>query len=264
VRSTLASRAGATGRAAAIDEAQRAAALDVVRHEGFARVLDVLDELAPARGRLLDVGCAHGWFVAAALRRGWDARGVDPDAAVVARGDPLARARISVGWFPADAPAGPFAAVTFHDAFEHLDDVGAALAAARATLEPQGLLVLSLPWAGGILHRLALVLARVGIGGFLDRLWQRDFPSPHLSYFTPDTLVRLCARHGLDELHREPLRTVRLRGLWSRLRFDRTRSLPGQLVSWLGVALLVPFLRVLPPDVGFQVFRARSASAERP
>jgi SAM-dependent methyltransferase len=261
LRSTLRNRTGDPERAGAIDEQERVAALGALRRESFERILDVLERTAPGHGRLLDVGCAHGWFVSAALRRGWDASGIEPDSAVAAQLDPEAKGRVRVGWFPGDVAAqGSFAVLTFHDVFEHLDDANAALDGAVSALGKGGVLVLNLPWAGGILHRVALVLARAGSTAYLDRLWQRSFPSPHLSYFTPETLTALCAAHDLEELHRESLRSVRLRGLWSRLRYDRTRSTAASVVAGLGVVCLLPLLRVLPPDVGFQVFRRRLTS----
>lgn len=260
--STLENRAGEGPRADAIDETARAHALDAVRHESFARILDVMDGLAPGRGRLLDVGCAHGWFLAAARERGWEVHGIEPDRAVAQRTDARLRERVVEGWFPRDLPSGErWEAISFHDVFEHLDDLDAAVAAVERALAPGGLVVVNLPWAGGVLHRIALALARAGRPAALDRLWQRGFPSPHLSYFTPETLAALWRRHGFEELHREALRTVRLRGLWARLRLDRTRGRAAAAVSYAGVAALLPWLGLLPADLGFQIFRRRTAGS---
>lgn len=63
----------------------------------------------------------------------------------------------------------------------------------------------------------AAFLDRIGLHGPLDLLWQKEFPSPHLYYFDPDSLAALMERHGLQELHRGELATVELKGLWQRL-----------------------------------------------
>ena len=90
--------------------------------------------------------------------------------------------------------------------------------ACRRRLREGGLLVLNLPSSSGAVFRAATLLDRIGLHGPLDRLWQRGFPSPHLSYFDPDGLASLAARHGFREVHRSDLATVALGGLWKRLR----------------------------------------------
>lgn len=64
----------------ALDEVRRRAALDDLRHASFERVLDTLQALRTSHPtRLLDVGCAHGWFLQTASRRGYLATGLEPD-----------------------------------------------------------------------------------------------------------------------------------------------------------------------------------------
>ena len=43
----------------------------------FDEILQRLENLYPAKGRLLDFGCAAGYFYERALQRGWEAHGVD-------------------------------------------------------------------------------------------------------------------------------------------------------------------------------------------
>src|SRR6187549_1124367 len=75
---------------ATLDEGLRGEALQDLRRQNFERILDVLEPMrTPGNARLLDVGCAHGWFLEAARSRGYDALGLEPDAAIAA----LARGR---------------------------------------------------------------------------------------------------------------------------------------------------------------------------
>jgi 2-polyprenyl-3-methyl-5-hydroxy-6-metoxy-1,4-benzoquinol methylase len=144
--------------------------------------------------------------------------------------------------------------ITFNDVFEHLLDVKAALDACRERLRDGGLLVLNLPNSRGTVFRVSALLDRIGIHGPLDRLWQNEFPSPHLHYFHPDCLAELATHHGFRELHRGELATVELKGLWQRLRYDRTSSLPASLLSWLAISLAFPVLHLLTSDISLQVF----------
>jgi len=66
-----------------VDEEQREIALVNLRKKNFERILDRIDSLTePARRSLLEVGCAHGWFLDAAAKRGYDVHGIEPDASI--------------------------------------------------------------------------------------------------------------------------------------------------------------------------------------
>jgi hypothetical protein len=48
------------------------------RRSAARRVLDQLRRLGPTSGRLLDIGCAFGWFLDESQKRGWSAVGIEP------------------------------------------------------------------------------------------------------------------------------------------------------------------------------------------
>ncbi len=239
----------------AIDEARRRAALDSLRHAGFERVLDTLQDLpSPPGRRLLDVGCAHGWFLQAAARRGYLTLGLEPDPVIAqqARADGHS---VAAGFFPQDLPAGAvFDVISFHDVFEHLPAPRAAAAACFERLAPGGWLVLVLPSSHGILFRTARLLSAAGLHGPLDRLWQRGFPSPHLSYFHPAALRAFLAGHGFKPVHDGTLPSFTRAGLWQRLRYDRNAPLWVSAAQWLVLGALSPLQAMLPADISFQVF----------
>ncbi len=238
-----------------IDETGRREALDGLRHSNFELVLDALQPLRTScPTRLLDVGCAHGWFLQAAARRGYLATGLEPDATIAAqaRGDGLS---VISGFFPRCLPEhAVFDVISFHDVFEHLPSPREAAASCFQRLSPGGLLVLVVPSSKGVLFRLARLFSRAGFHGPLDRLWQRGFPSPHLTYFHPDALDRLLRPHGFRQVHRATLPSFSRTGLWQRLRYDRRSSFVVSVVQWLALGLLCPMQALLPSDISFQVF----------
>lgn len=256
-RSTLAvDTEGIGAGVAAVDETVRREGLDALRKANFETILDRLAEQALAGKRLLEVGSAHGWFLREALARGYDARGIEPDGVVVSRLAPELAARTSTGFFPQDLPQGyRFDVIVFNDVFEHLPDVDAVLEDCRARMSPGGTLVLNLPYASGVFYRTSELMARVGRQGPFERMWQRRFPSPHLSYFEPRTLARLCAKHGFIEKQQRPLKTLRVRGLWARLSCDQTLSRRAAAVTWAASVMVAPFLSLMPADVGVQFFK---------
>lgn len=136
-------------------------------------------------GRLLDVGCATGHFLAAAREAGWTVTGVEvsPEAAARAR----TRARCTVHACELEAahlPPASFDAVTLLDVLEHVARPVDLLALAGSLLAPGGRLVVECPNFGSLFRRLT------------GRRWV-GFNPYHLHFFTPATLAQAARRAGL-------------------------------------------------------------------
>lgn len=240
-----------------IDEDKREFALHDLRRQNFETVLDWLAEAGLKRsGRILEVGCGHGWFLMAARARGYEALGIEPDQHIAS----IAQANgatVRTGFFPdVIEPGEKFDAVIFNDVLEHLPNPFAALKDVRSCLVPAGIAAINLPVATGLFYRIADLLDRFGGQGPFQRMWQLGFPSPHLSYFSAVQLAALAARCGFEEILRRSLPSLRIRGLWQRLRYDPNQSIPFAVLMWLPLAVLVPLLRFLPHDIGVQFFKA--------
>ena len=261
--SNLASTVGEVCGDITIDEGSRREALKHLRHSNFERILDELVLLnVRKQAKLLDVGCAHGWFLQAAKRRGYRAIGIEPDSEVVTE---AVNSGLDVipGFFPRDLPPDcVFDVITFNDVFEHLRDPRGAADACFEHLTPGGLLVLTLPNNKGALFRIARALNMIRVVGPFDRLWQRGFPSPHISYFDPTSLASFLQSAGFQEIYRNRLSSVMQEGLWQRLRYDRRSSIFLSLIVYLALYLLRPVLTLLPPDISFQVFQRRHSRPE--
>lgn len=240
-----------------IDEDFREDALKPLRLDGFRALLDALERERPLKGlAVLDVGCAHGWFLDAAKARGAATHGVEPEAAIIARmGDAH---DVRQGYFPgALKPGERFDLVTFNDVFEHFPDPGACLDACKERVKPGGRLVLNLPNREGFFYRVGAVLASLGLASSFDRLWQVGFKSPHLSFFGPKDLSRLADAHGFDTVETLYLPSLRLKGLWERVRYDKTMPLWRAAVVWAGAAACLPLLALFPSDAFALVLRPR-------
>ena len=245
-------------RGGALDEALRETALRKLRVDNFERVLDRIVSLRPPDDGILEVGCAHGWFLEQCGERGIDAVGLEPDAEIA---DATLRRglRVRKGAFPAALdPAERYGAIVFNDVFEHLTDPRDVLAACRRQLAPGGLLVINLPCATGFFYRLSKGMARAGLEASFERMWQKGFPSPHLSYFSQPGLAALCREGGFVEVSRERLPSVSIEGLWERLRFGGGTSWALDVLKWSAIVGARPLLRFLPPDISLQVFREQT------
>lgn len=144
---------------------------------------------APQQGRLLDIGCAAGFFLAEA-RRHYDAQGVELSAWAAAQARERFGLRVCTGTLEQAAlPADHFDLVTLWDVIEHVAAPVPLLAEAARVLRPGGLLVLTTgDW--GSAHARAL-----------GADWHLVAPPWHLTMFDRATMTQAAQRAGLRRVH---------------------------------------------------------------
>jgi SAM-dependent methyltransferase len=192
----------------------------------LAQHLQVVRRLVPAGGRLLEVGCAYGYFLELAAPFYPRSVGVDLSSAAVAE----ARRRgfdAREGDLLDVALDGAFDAVCLWDTVEHLSQPEAVLRRGVALLKPGGCLCLSTGDLGSWLARVQ------------GRRWRQIHPPTHLFYFTRASLRALCGRLGLEEMQLSTVRVYRrVRSALEALARFHPRSLSGRSARML--------LRVVP------------------
>jgi 2-polyprenyl-3-methyl-5-hydroxy-6-metoxy-1,4-benzoquinol methylase len=200
----------------------------------FRRRLAIVRRHAQRPGRVLDVGCAAGYFLRVMQEEGWDVTGVEPSDAIRARAEELlGRERVRGGRLEdARFPTGSFDLVTMWDVIEHLPDPAAVLAEARRVLAPGGRLVLETQNVTSLAARL------------LGRRWQHYKHAEHLYHFDPRTIAAALERAGFAVLENRPWRAGKYVSLaFVAERMGRVHPLLGTLLAPLrrceGVALYV-------------------------
>lgn len=242
-----------------VNEHERETALKALRLENFKVIVELAERFVPAGGRtLLDVGCAHGWFLETARDR-FSVLGIEPDAVVgaqaAARGLP-----VRPGFFPEALQDGElFDVIVFNDVIEHIPNIHAALAACEERLNPGGILILNVPNSRGFFYRLSKLMARVGCSTPFDRLWQKGLPSPHLHYFDPDNLARVVTVHRFEQVHSAELPSLRSEGLLERLRYVGNTSPLSLYAQYAAIRCAIPLLRFFPSDIIVGIFRKTAA-----
>ena len=152
-----------------------------------------------ASGRLLDVGCAGGRFLARARARGYGVAGVEPNPAMATHARNSLGLDVRLGTLSDVAPlfgAAAFDIVHLADVLEHVLDLDESLARIRAALKPGGVLVLQQPVTYN--RSLFSMLLRVNMLLKSDRY--SPYPPLHVWEFTPATLRRLLTAHGFHLL----------------------------------------------------------------
>lgn len=154
----------------------------------FRRRLKELSHWAAPPGRLLDVGCKDGAFLALAQARGWRVHGVELSHAAAA----AAQARgveVFVGTLEETPYAqGTFDVITLWHIIEHVPQPLELLRTVHRLLQPHGLIALETPNIGGRgFHRHGLE-------------WEYLTPPAHLRYFGPRSLGYALGQAGFEVL----------------------------------------------------------------
>jgi SAM-dependent methyltransferase len=148
----------------------------------FEKYLDILERFLPAKGALVDIGAATGFFLKLAVDRGWSGIGIEPSAHASAAG----RAKgldVRTGIFDSDSlPRESADAITLWDVIEHVPDPVGVLRAVHSALRPGGLVAINTPDSGSLLARA------------LGSNWHLVVPPEHLFLFNEASL-----RHALDD-----------------------------------------------------------------
>ncbi|MBS2014144.1 MAG: class I SAM-dependent methyltransferase [Deltaproteobacteria bacterium] len=132
-------------------------------------------------GKLLDVGCGDGNFLAAAKAAGWESTGTDIGGAL----ENARSAGLDVyGSLDEAAAKGPFDAITMWHTLEHFTDPRATLEKVRSAIAKSGTLIVAVPDAAGLQASL-----------FRGRWFHLDVPR-HLYHFDRSALSSLLARVG--------------------------------------------------------------------
>lgn len=235
-----------------INESDRETGLHQIRRSNFNKLIDAISHIGNSGKKLVDVGCAHGWFVEAAMKK-FDVLGIEPDEAVfkstAAKGLPVRR-----GYFPdALEQSETFDVVVFNDVIEHIPDIDNVLRACHERLNEGGLLVLNLPSSDGIFYRLSKLFCRTGKFGFFERLWQKNLPSPHVHYFNSKNLSHLLTNKQFTIIKSGTLPTLGLDGLYTRISYTGELGILSKVWIYCAIAVALPFLRLLPSDIIYVV-----------
>ena len=146
-----------------------------------------------------------------------------------------------------------FDVIIFNDVFEHLTKLNEVIKCISRVLAKDGVVVINLPSSDGINFKLSKLLMSIGISEIYNRLWQKDFSSPHLSYFNKNNLTNFLLKHNFKMISDGYLDTVDFN---NKERFDSLFK--NYLFKFLLKIFLIIFFyiqRILPKDNIFLIFK---------
>lgn len=186
----------------------------------YRRRLKVVRRHFARPGRVLDVGCAAGYFLRVMKDEGWQVTGLEPSDAIRPQAEERLGPENVRGGLLGQVELEPasFDLITMWDVIEHIPDVVAAAREVRRLLAPGGKFLIETQ----DVHSLA---ARV-----LGKRWQHYKHAEHIYHFHARTLADALGRAGFRVLENRPW----LGGKYVSLGFIAERA--GRLhpvLSWL-------------------------------
>jgi 2-polyprenyl-3-methyl-5-hydroxy-6-metoxy-1,4-benzoquinol methylase len=139
-------------------------------------------------GRLLDVGCALGYFMDAARGAGWETIGIELSDYAADHARRRGGATVHVGELShAALPESGVDVITLWDVVEHMADPLTQLRECRRVIKPNGLLAMSTPDIGSSVAKLTG-----------ERWMGFKLADEHLFYFSRSTATQLLEMSGFE------------------------------------------------------------------
>ena len=160
----------------------------------YRKRMKLVSKWLPKAGRILDVGCAAGYFLQVAQQHGHDVHGVELSEAIAKQAiDSLGPERVFNGFLD-DAVAArnwqdqSFDLVTIWDVIEHVPEPQSLLASIKKLIKPGGKLLLE---TQNVDSKLA---------NRLGKRWHHYKHDEHLYHFNPSTISKLLSDCGYNVL----------------------------------------------------------------
>lgn len=156
----------------------------------FRDQLAFLKSHTPKGGKLLEVGCAYGFFLQEAKSH-FDVYGFEVAHAAVAHCHRTGLPNVQQGIVTEDflKQHGPFDAIVLLDVIEHIDDVEEAMAMLTRYLNPAGVILVTTGDWNSLPARIT------------GAKWRLMTPPLHLWFFTPKGLTEMFQQMGLKMEH---------------------------------------------------------------
>jgi SAM-dependent methyltransferase len=202
------------------------------RSRAAAGYLRIVERYASAPGRILDIGCASGFFLRCAKDAGWGIAGIEPSETLCRKARDILGPTVEIHCTTlqlSDLPPLPFDVVTLWDVLEHVPNPLEFLRLAAGFIKPGGYLFANVPNLDSIQARL------------LGRKWPLLLPE-HLNYFNYKSLQLCGKKAGLRWIQACQRSAVFSLGyILYRLQQHRVpgTSLANRLVRTLGIRNLI-------------------------
>lgn len=240
-----------------LNEETREKALKQVRKDNFQKIIASIKINGANNPHGLEVGCGYGWFLESCKENSLTCEGIEPETrfneAYVRNGF-----KVINGFYPDELTGNKmYDFIVFNDVLEHIPDVHSILKANYSLLNTNGLLIINIPVQGGLVYFFSKLAYHFGVKSLLNRMWQFNFHSPHLSYFRKKNLTEFVNAGNFETVENFKLKTLNLSEISDRIKQDKKQSFIMYYSVYSGVLLLYPFFQLFPDTYCF-VFKKKN------
>jgi len=227
----------------------REVGLKKLRFENFEIIAARLKAFKPGELHGLEIGSGNGWWLKVCQENGIDCTGIEPEKV---HQDYHTANGLSVyyGFYPDIAVERKegYDFIIFNDVFEHIKTIDELLEALKKDLADDGVLIINLPMSDGFFYKTAMLLNRLGIKSYLERLWQFNFHSPHMNYFNRENLEALLKKHGFLKADDFELNSLDFSTAKERIKADSGVNPFKAALLTTGLSVLKPLILSSKPD----------------
>jgi SAM-dependent methyltransferase len=233
------------------DESSRMKALKNLRMLNFSRIVKALKNHVDIDDIGLEVGSGHGWFLEACRKNEINCIGIEPET----RFNELYKSlgvKVLNGFFPDIVPFDTkYDFISYNDVFEHLPDIKSVMNTNNNLLNSNGTLIVNIPLRGGVTYMVSSLAYFFGIKSPINRMWQFNFHSPHLCYFSKKNLIELAEFADFKLIESFPLKTINLSEIKDRVNEDTNSNFVFRYFSIMGIFAIYPFMQLFPDTYCF-------------
>jgi SAM-dependent methyltransferase len=245
-----------------IDEDARVAGLEKLRITNFNTILSEIKHIYGANYtelKGLEIGCGNGWWLKTCRENGITCAGIEPEKSFE-NSHQKNGFEVTYGLYPQTKNTAKYDFIIFNDVFEHIPDVNDLMRSLNSDLNEGGYLIINIPLSDGFFSTCARALNKVGIKGFLNRMWQFDFHSPHYTYFNAENLNQLASTYSFTKTNEFKLSSLDFGSIKERIITDKKFN--KVIANILGALLmcLKPVINTAKPDVKVFFFKKQATN----
>ena len=234
-----------------LNEESREKSLKQLRKENFQKIVLSIKKHISHHTIGLEVGCGYGWFLETCIENNLKCDGIEPETRFNKYYKSIGL-NIKNDFYPLELSQNiKYDFIVFNDVIEHIPNISEIMNANYSLLNSDGLLIINLPIQEGIVYFFAKLAYYLGFKSLLNRMWQFNFHSPHLYYFTKKNILEFVSAHKFKLVESYKLKTINISEISDRIKLDNKQGLVKFIITYIGVLCLYPFLKLFPDTYCF-------------
>lgn len=210
---------------------------------------------------VLEIGSGDGMFVLMLIEKDINIKGIEPDQSNLK--ESILKKFIIKDVFPLKNNKKKwnktFDFIVFNDSLEHFKNIELkkVFIQSKKFLKKNGYLVINMPTSSGKLYMLSKFLYKININSFFERMWQKNFSSPHQFYFNEKNLSKILNLFEFKKIHSSYLKVVDNKGLYERIGVSH-KNFFTKSILYILIYITSPIINHFSKDINFLIFKSKN------